>query len=151
MYLPVGSSPARTDDVVYSANPTLIEDVSAKVRNLQTVPFESVCAGDQTINCGFNGKCISLPTVDNQKQFLCICLDGFTGPRCETGEFLSLSTTKQFTYPASPSPNSLGRLQKQRTHLSLSKRWNMHQHRHTSILHVQMHHWIHRYQLRDSK
>ncbi|KAJ1606566.1 EGF domain-containing membrane associated protein [Cryptosporidium canis] len=69
---------------VYSEPPSLIDDISGKLRNVQSVPFESVCAGDQSLNCGQNGKCVSLPTVENQKQFVCICSDGFTGPTCET-------------------------------------------------------------------
>ncbi|KAL5370616.1 EGF domain-containing membrane associated protein [Cryptosporidium parvum] len=65
-------------------NDNLIIKVSNQLRNLQNLPFESICAGDQTINCGENGKCISLPNVNNQKQFLCVCSDGFTGPSCKT-------------------------------------------------------------------
>ncbi|QOY43254.1 EGF-like domain containing protein [Cryptosporidium parvum] len=69
-------------------NDNLIIKVSNQLRNLQNLPFESICAGDQTINCGENGKCISLPNVNNQKQFLCVCSDGFTGPSCKTGKFI---------------------------------------------------------------
>ncbi|POM82264.1 EGF-like domain protein [Cryptosporidium meleagridis] len=65
-------------------NDNLIIKVSNQLRNLQNLPFESICAGDQTINCGQNGKCISLPNVNNEKQFLCVCNDGFTGPTCQT-------------------------------------------------------------------
>ncbi|KAJ1612776.1 EGF domain-containing membrane associated protein [Cryptosporidium canis] len=77
---------------VYSEPPSLIDDISGKLRNVQSVPFESVCAGDQSLNCGQNGKCVSLPTVENQKQFVCICSDGFTGPTCETARMPTHTT-----------------------------------------------------------
>ncbi|KAL3130077.1 EGF-like domain protein [Cryptosporidium hominis] len=78
------SEEINNNHISTTPNDNLIIKVSNQLRNLQNLPFESICAGDQTINCGENGKCISLPNVNNQKQFLCVCSDGFTGPSCET-------------------------------------------------------------------
>ncbi|OII74810.1 uncharacterized protein cubi_00363 [Cryptosporidium ubiquitum] len=84
--------PIESNNHFTTKNTNLINDASKKFRDLQTLPFESICAGDQTLNCGNNGKCISLPNVSNQNQFLCVCDDGFTGPKCETAWDACLSS-----------------------------------------------------------
>lgn len=111
---------------IVSTNTNLIDSVFKEHRNLQNLPFESICAGDQTINCGNNGKCISLPNVDNQKQFLCVCSDGFTGPKCETGEFPAKSEILVFSnFLFYIIITSLGCLYEFRPHFSLFKWWNL--------------------------
>ncbi|KAH8584873.1 extracellular membrane associated with 3 EGF domains and a transmembrane domain [Cryptosporidium sp. chipmunk genotype I] len=84
MLFPNENNSSKKNNISTTPNLNLITNVSNQLRNLQTLPFESICAGDQSINCGQNGKCVSLPNVDNKSQFLCVCSDGFTGPSCET-------------------------------------------------------------------
>ncbi|KAF7457391.1 EGF-like domain protein [Cryptosporidium felis] len=68
---------------LFSPTSDLLETISNSNRGLQTLPFESICVGEQSLNCGNNGKCVSLPTVSNVKQFMCICSEGYTGVKCE--------------------------------------------------------------------
>lgn len=53
----------------------------------QEIPFESICSGDQQVNCGQNGKCFEIGVLANQRQYICICTDGYTGPKCDTSKF----------------------------------------------------------------
>lgn len=75
---------------IYKSKSTFIQEFSKQFRNLQSssIPFESICAGEQDLNCGQHGKCVSLGISSNTKQFLCVCADGFTGPLCNKGKFL---------------------------------------------------------------
>ncbi|KAK6587591.1 extracellular membrane associated with 3 EGF domains and a transmembrane domain [Cryptosporidium xiaoi] len=73
------------DDIYSTFNQNLIDDYIDTVRKMDSsqIPFESYCAGEQTLNCGMNGKCVSLGVSSGIKQFVCVCSYGYTGVKCD--------------------------------------------------------------------
>ncbi|KAH8742099.1 extracellular membrane associated protein with 3 EGF domains and a transmembrane domain [Cryptosporidium ryanae] len=73
------------DDIYSALTQNLIENYASTLRKMDTseIPFESFCPGDQTLNCGMNGKCVSLGVASGIKQFVCVCSDGYTGVKCD--------------------------------------------------------------------
>ncbi|EEA08248.1 EGF-like domain-containing protein [Cryptosporidium muris RN66] len=75
---------------VVATNVQAVDTNSTQVPNSSTtgelsqIPFESICSGDQQVNCGQNGKCFEVGVLEDQRQYICICIDGYTGPKCDT-------------------------------------------------------------------
>nr|XP_057920430.1 pro-neuregulin-1, membrane-bound isoform isoform X2 [Doryrhamphus excisus] len=86
--------PLTTQEANNIAIPT-ISSTSSTTTRLKTSSHVTRCSESQKSYCVNGGECFTLELIPGSTKFLCRCLTGFTGHRCEQAVLKKVSNPKQ--------------------------------------------------------